>query len=352
MLSNHFFLAGTCEETSKWEFEYVFSIPFIVWNIDPRVLITTLSQTPVYISLNINGISLEPINSIIDRYKYADIRLPKQVLLQKGEQNKTIIIRSSGLVSVFVKDNEKRAGDGFVAYPSSSLGTRHVIASHTPFKTRRSFFSVSAPLSNTTVWFQTKDGQRRVLQRYETYRFDGDHSEDLSGMLVESDKPVALISGVQTQIPEDKCCGDGLLEQLPSTKSWGKNFAFGSFRSLTSGFRFRVFTMDSSTSIKLTEPNTAALTYNQEKRFFEGIVTGDTVIVLSADQTVMVVQYMQGNSLDTNQLGDPSMLIVPPYEAYTNEVTFSVLKLNDTHHYYINIMIECSQVSEHSHYIS
>ena len=340
-----YFLTGASEDTSKSEFEYIFSIPFIVWNIEPRVLITTSSKTPVYTSLHINGISLEPINNTIDRYNYADIRLPKNVLLKKGEQSKTIIIRSSDLVRVYVKDNERRAGDGFVAYPSSSLGTRHVIASYAPFNLKddnyRSFFSVSAPFSNTTVRFQTTVGRSRLLQQYESYRFDGERGEDLSGTLIESDKPVALISGIQTRIPGGICCEDGLLEQLPSSKNWGKNFAFGSFQSLTSGFSFRVYTMNSSTSIKLTEPNATTLSYNQEKHFFEGVVTDGTVVEISTDKPVMVAQYMQGSDLDMDKRGDPSMLIVPPYEAYT----FPVLELYETHDYYINVMIECNRAS-------
>ncbi|XP_072047542.1 uncharacterized protein [Amphiura filiformis] len=79
--------------------------------------------------------------------------------------------------------------------------------------------------------------------------------------------------------------------------------------------------------------------------FHEGNIINDTIVSLTSDQPIMVVQYMKGAEF-RNARDNPSMLIIPPITLFTGNVTFPVIEYTNfpTHTYYINIVIECDVV--------
>ena len=221
--------AGECngDNGNKQSQLFVFAIPAIGTRSKPRVLVTTSSQDPVNITLSVHKSSFK-LNTTINRRRYANISLPREIRIYRGgKQNKTIIVRSSGLVSVHAIDDDKADGDGFLVYPSNQLGTRYYVSAYvTEFSP--SFFCVTS-LENTVINVTVKNEptQSVVLGQLESYRFDWD--SDLSGTFIESDKRISVTSDVWTKVPlSDLCCSDGLLEMLLPVSKWGKKHFFGS----------------------------------------------------------------------------------------------------------------------------
>ena len=189
-------------------FEVVFPIPELPATLTlktqpPRVLISTNCLEPVSVTLTIPGNDIQH-NVSVTRYNYADITLPTSVRLKPGDglQNRTVIVRASAPVSVLVIDNEYGNHDGFVALNSRQLGTQYYIASYIPYYSSEylSSFCLSALDEKTQVAIQTRAGQEYEvsLSAYQSYRFDGGKNEDLTGTYINSDKPVAVISGILT----------------------------------------------------------------------------------------------------------------------------------------------------------
>ena len=230
----------------------MFAIPVIGYTSSPRVLITTLSENPVNITLSAPGLSNK--QRIVNRNTHADIPLPRGIRMYRGsgKQNKTIIVRSSGLVSVYAIDDDKGGGDGFYVYPSTQLGLRYYVSTYETTSGGYSFFCVT-PLEDSVITVVTKTGLRRtvMLRQYESYRFD--KRSDLSGTLIQSDKRISVTSGAWTEVPVGECCIDGLLEMLLPVSKWGKKHFLAPIKSLNIGYVYRVYSSNISTSLNIND---------------------------------------------------------------------------------------------------
>ena len=325
--------------------EFVFAIPNIFSYEQPHVMITTSLEIPVFTTLSIPGTQYE-IHSNVTKYKSADMILSQEVVgtdlyMHSGDglqANKTIIVSSSYTVGVHFIIDDYCCNDGTAVFPSSQLGKRYVIASYRPrYSPYPSFFCVSSLYENTSVNITTSDGRlvRVLLSQYASYRFDGIDSEDLSGTQLESDKPIAVISGSRPSI-SDETIYDGIVSFLPSIESWGYHHILTPLQSLIAGYVYRVFAMNINTMINVSDSNMITL---QPGEYYEGDVSGDTLIKVASDQPVMVVQYFKK---------EPSMLIVPPITSFAdNNVTFPVMTYtNYGHTYHINIVSECRYTND------
>ena len=351
---------------TQWVQEHVFTLPafyhvdFETSYYNKYVLTTTSSSKPVNVSLTIPGVGYEIRKTItkasipweIDlsrtRLDSFDIRMLPGI----GKQNKTIIVRSSDVVNVHVISNDYGAGDGFVVTPTNQLGTKYYVASYRPFlKYFPAIVCITALYMNTSVYVRTKVLHMEItLVQYESYRFDGGEKEDLSGTLVQSNKPIVVISGVRTIVHknvENLPKFDGLLVQLPPTNMWGENFNIVPFQNSTVGYLYRVLTLNISTSLNMS--NGKVIEIGPEVgSFYEADVTEDEVLSFKSDQPVMVVQFVKGDNAQSPPRGDPAMLIVPPITHYGHNVTFPVFqfwnafKLDHKHTHFISVIAECT----------
>ncbi|XP_072018025.1 uncharacterized protein [Amphiura filiformis] len=339
---------GICDSGMALEHdEYVFTVPtfYSTWEWEPpHVFITTPSRDPVNVTLSIPGLNLE-ICHTTDRNHHADIPLPIDIRLNhgNGKQNVTGIIRSSGMVAVHVIDTKSIGGDVFTVYSSSRLGNVYYVATYTP---DTSFFCVTA-LSPDTVVSVTKQFQQNNiyhLRQYESYRFDGNGAEDLSGTRIESNKPVVVIAGgIVATGNQNIGFGDGALEQLPPVSSWGHTYVLAPF-FYSDLYVFRVYAGTMFTTLHISNNDTVTIL---PEDFYEG--TGDKVLTLISDQPVMVSQYLPGKGIQSFE----SMIIIPPVTSYTSNVTFFVLMYGgitfgsvEYHptHYHINVIMECTYI--------
>ena len=207
-------------EAINWVQEHVFTVPFLDHG-DPHVLITTSFRKPVNVSVSIPGVGFEINNTIAKESPLFDVDLVSHHIYSRaicmlpdvGKQNKTFIVRSSDMVNVHVVSNDK-GGDGFVVIPTNYLGTTHYVVSLKSQRDKSAFVCITAFHENTSVYIRTKTIQlRETLHQYESYRFDGNWNEDLSGTLVRSGKPIAVIAGVFAKISGTGLVGfwDGII---------------------------------------------------------------------------------------------------------------------------------------------
>ena len=311
-------------------------------------MISTDSQQPVYTTLSVPGHSIT-INRTISRNNGTDIELPEAIRMQPGDgkQNKTVIVRASDIVSVYVFENNWCCGDAFQSIPSSQLGTDYQVSSYQPHSPYYpSLVCVSALHHSTTITISNSNGfmHEVLLQPFQSYQYDGLGLEDLSGMLVQSDQPVAVISGSYSLIPETASYAGGIMSQLLPMKSWGTLYYIFPFESLNSGFVYRVFSSNILTRLRFYN---GRVEYIQPGNFYEGDVIGDTAVSFEADNCVMVAQYMKSWDANNPVRGAPSMLVVSPVTSYSHDVTFSVLLYEHWigHDYYINVVIECELIN-------
>ena len=340
-----------CDEAYEEQI-HVFAIPTTYGygtSHPPRVIISTSSPDPVNTSLIISGLRFER-NTTITRSTNADISLPVAVrIATAGVHDKTIIVRSSSDVNVHAFDNDHAHGDGFLVLSTSQLGTEYRIPNYLPSLSSDypSFVTTTALGSEVSIYFITKNGQEITipLQPYESYHFEGTYPEDLTGTHITSDKPISVISGVFTYVPEGISNSDGLLVHVPPVESWGHIFVLAPVFGKSCGFIYRVISGNQTTNLNISNDGTVTILMLQPTEIHEGDVVTATMVSIQADNPVLVVKYLKGYDA-CDSLGDPSMTVVPHLEMFYTNITFSVFQLTTsyTQRYSISVIINCSDV--------
>ncbi len=175
--------------------------------------------------------------------------------------------------------------------------------------------------------------QTVTLNQGETYLLrdlaDGGFGKgpDLTGSIITSTKPVAVFGGNRaTFIPNQFFAADHLVEQLPPTNTWGREFVTMPLSTgSTRGDRFRFLAQADNT--ELTVNGTVVATLNRGQ-FHEQALVGPGHIVSS--KPILVAQYAHSQNYyrtdpggNPNFQGDPLMMIVPPFEQFLANYTVS-----------------------------
>ena len=143
-------------------------------------------------------------------------------------------------------------------------------------------------------------------------------AEDVTGTLITSNRPVAAFGGhVCANVPRSASYCDHLVEQLTPVETWGRRFVTMPLATRTGGDTFRVLAAQDGTKVKVDGVTVATL---DAGRFHERLIDGASVV--EADKPVLLVQYSNGTTFDT-QVSDPFMVIVPPYEQFQDSYTVS-----------------------------
>ena len=326
------------------QFVFNFPMPFDPVN-SPTVLISTPSLNPVSVSVSVPGIGFYTQN-IITRDQHAEVVLPSSAYLElvSYSQNKTVVVSADDKVSVYGVTSYGYHGDGFVSLPTNALGKKYMVVTYGPTfsSSKPSEFSISALEDETDIQINLPDSIQNIsvtLKAYQSYQFY-DGYNDLTGSVIDANKPIAVLAGVELADVPDGNGPDGLLEMLPSVDSFGSNFILAPFKNRTQGYVYRVIT---PTKVNIS---ISGIGYFHDfdldaGQMYEGDVLGDAITLITSDKPVLIMQYMKG---DRDDMGDAAMIIVPPKEMFAGNVTFPVYDspYYSDYRYYINIVSECS----------
>jgi hypothetical protein len=260
-------------------------------------------------------------------------------------ENKGIHITAGAEVSVYGLSFYQFTTDGYLALPTPVLGTEYLIAAYT--KTAYgSEFGIVAPYDATTVTVTPKvstngriAGQPYsfVLNQGRTYQLDAEETlpTDLTGTLITSDKPIAVFGGNRcADIPPGLLYCNHVVEQMPPTDTWGQDFVTVPLIGRHNGDFFRMLASNDNTNLTV---NGAQVSTLNRGSFYETLLTKPAVI--HSDKPILVAQYETSHTFDgPNYIGgDPSMVLVPPFQQFGGNYTISTpLSFFDTH--YVNIV--------------
>ena len=214
--------------------------------------------------------------------------------------------------------------------------------------------AVVATEDNTTVIIKPSptanlDGHTNAytnnLMQGETYQIHSrntaskDYTNDVTGTLISSDKPLGVFAGANAaQVPDKNTAYANPLaqEQLP-VESWGTNVVAVSFAGRKNGDSYRILAAYSNTAITITGgvvtitnenypgpwlvtiSNETVTVTNHAGQFFDIIVDGPAWF--QANQPIQVAQFANGDNSDnpypgTGGEGDPCEILLPPTGHY------------------------------------
>ncbi|MGE3802735.1 MAG: IgGFc-binding protein [Candidatus Kapaibacterium sp.] len=245
-------------------------------------------------------------------------------------------------VSVVATSHRYQTTDSYLIFPVATLGKRYRAAGYKWLANDLlSQFAVLATEDQTEVTIvpSVVTGMSRpagkpftiTLNRGEAYQvvpeFNPSESSDLTGSLIESDKPVALFSGHNcAYVPSNmyKACNI-LIEQLPPVNSWGKRFIASPFSGRQS-YVLRIVADHVGTEVSMNGQSVAKL---GPGTFYEIDDLNDNILITS-NLPVMVVQYATGYTYKASgkevadSIGDPMMILLPPSDRFLSTYNITV----------------------------
>lgn len=259
------------------------------------------------------------------------VPIPTAVVVDSSSviENKGVHVMAQDEITVYGLNRVQFTTDAFLGLPTDILGTEYIVLGFGNVNiVNGTQFGIVAPEDNTTVTITPSvatDGHAAgvpytvILNRGQVYQLrNTDPSpNDLSGTIVASNKSIAVFGSHQcANVPDGSTlfC-DNIVEQLPPTETWGKNFVTMPLATRLGGDTFRFIASRDSTHVSLNGVLVATLNRGQ---FHQQIITGPAQI--TADQPIMVAQYSNGTTFDS-VTSDPFMMLIPPFEQFLGSYT-------------------------------
>ena len=290
-----------------------------------------------------------------------------------GDRDKGVKIKAEQLkqISVFAINEEIHSLDGFTALPCNRLPSVRtyeyyavsVPPSTTSRNTATSAFLVVACSDDTRivvtpnqpVLFTTRDGRNGArsepititLGERETFyvRSRG----DLTGSKIESTAPISFFTGHECgNVPANTAECDHLVEQIPPTVTWGKQFIIAPTARRRADDIIKVVASEDNTKGSVSckgldgGVDKFTLTFTGAGTFQEFNLPFNKYCFLETDKPVLAVQMTPGGSADRMENGDPFMVIVPAISQYLENTIFSTvtgLSFDD----YINLFVHSTK---------
>jgi RHS repeat-associated protein len=141
---------------------------------------------------------------------------------------------------------------------------------------------------------------------------------DLTGATVKSDKPVAVFGSNQcTFVPDGYSACDHIVEELPPTQAWGRDFVTVPLATRTKGDTFRFLADTDGTVVKVNGIQVTTPPLNRGQ-YFETVLTAASQI--TSNFPILVGQYSNSTAFD-GVTSDPFMVYVPPFEQFLSNYT-------------------------------
>lgn len=307
-----------------------------------------------------------------------DLPLSVEDVTNETPTNQAIHILADNDISVSVMYHKQYSSDSYLAFPVTMLGTDYVTVCYTSCTSTRLFgsdvkaseFGIIGTDDSTLVTITpsatgTTLNQHPVLMQFsitlnkgETYLVYGnptDTTGDLTGTIIHSSKPIAVLSGHdRTEIGHDfgqsRNC---LVEQIPPDNMLGNYFITSPYtgRPYPLPDYFRVVAPYNGTIIYQNGIRATGIDAGQFYEFSSDqpvqIQTNNPVIVVqySLSETGPDGQYVGSNSFKYLNYGwDPTMMIVPSTSQFLSDYLFSnqVDEAFDSN--YVNVVIPDSAI--------
>ncbi|HVZ40855.1 MAG TPA: IgGFc-binding protein [Candidatus Kapabacteria bacterium] len=347
--------------TEGTEFWVVFQKNFRDYTTDERTLaqkpadalqlelfITSSENVTGYVDIHGLGFH-QPFTVAAGKVISIPIDTAAQVRSSEKIEDLAVHIVADHPIAVYGLNRRYQTTDTYLAHPVNVLGTSYramcyawlqndLLAQVAIIGTQDNTHVKITPSCRTQKGKPGKQPFEVVLNRGDVYqvipKYDPSTKSDLTGSLIESDKPVSVFSGhncAYVPDPRVKAC-NLLVEQLPSIKAWGRQFFVGTLAGRSSSV-IRVLANEDSTHVFENNHLVATLGAGE---FYENKNQSQHTMVTS-DRPVLVAQYSKGFD-NGDDVGDPMMIVVAPTEQFLPGYRIATPVRGSWHHY-MNLIV-------------
>ena len=266
-------------------------------------------------------------------------------------EKKGIYLVSDTDISVNVLIVLAHSSEGFLALPVTSLSNEYIIVSLSPSPVvyPSEFLVVSTQdRTNISIRFPKRfnghflaDNETHIsLNKYETYQFK--LNQDLSGTIIRSTAPVAVMSGMKYIMTHPGTAGSFLAEQLPPSNSLGTSFIIPPLHG-RSGFMVKIIPRDDTTTVNIMN-KTTTLNLIVNKSLPVDLYFGNDPVFIHANKPILVTQFSL--TYHSDHKGSEFMSIVPSITQYMEKYKFVVSKQAGVFHNYICLITPTGRTSD------
>lgn len=263
---------------------------------------------------------------------FAQILLPEDTRMvhEESVQPKGILVTADGDIAVYAVFDEACSCDGALILPAETLGKEYTVATYSAFlgDSRNDFRGVSSEfavvaISDSTVLTITTRidvGEHRAGQTYtvslnagDAYQLVSDSAnDDFSGTTISSNRPVSVFgSSYMSRVPGFNVqAANYLLEQMLPNELAGTQFPLVPFGGRPID-EVRCMALYDGTIVLLDGVQVATLSAGEIYQW-----SMNRPAFLSTSSPSIVTQFAIGSTLFENDLGDPTMVLVPPSDRY------------------------------------
>ncbi|KAL8568846.1 hypothetical protein ACOMHN_053844 [Nucella lapillus] len=287
------------------------------------IIITSQYNATVYIQIsNTSGSDDTRREYKVQAGSSLHVTLAAHVVVSTNQvaEKKAVLVVASHPVSVYCVNLDYRTSDGYLAIPMEALGTHYVVAT---YDFTDSQLVVAAAEDDTLVTVTVRvmeatmcgDVNLKIrdsaeihfrLQAQETVRVLCD--KDITGSVVTSNKPVAVISGnTCAKVPPKQPYCDHLVEMMVPVPALGTRYLLHAFEGRSMDAIYRLVPGQKGTQINFElQPVIFG-----SLPFREFPVTQNSTAVVTSDKPLMVVGYTMGQgSKYGSEIGDPMMTLL------------------------------------------
>jgi RHS repeat-associated protein len=276
-----------------------------------------------------------------------DIPIDAELFPRGIIENGGIHVTASAEVSVVGLSNSEYVTDSFLCLPTDALGTDYALLSYAgnKFDGGGTEFAIVGTQDSTTAWITLATSATSyseatpganggtpltrlaglpyaiVLDAGQTYHLrNADYAPlDFTGTRIVANKPIAVFSGhLCARIPAAFGGCNLLVEQLPPTSSWGRQFITQPLAGRVNGDTFRFLAQANDTQLHINGALVAVLRANE---WYETILAEPAEITSSAP--ILAAQFANASDYD-GQMGDPFMMWLPATDQFLASYTVMV----------------------------
>ncbi len=251
------------------------------------------------------------------------------------EQGAAIRVSSTEPITVYGFNRVLLGTDAFAALPTVALGQRYRVVAWTGGVNGPSQFAIGAvpasagdtttPTTVTITPAAAAEGRPAgvpysiVLKPFDAYQLQS--SGDLTGSLIEADRPIAVYGGNRCANIPTQTTGfcDHVVEQITPVSTWGTEALTVPLATRTLGDTFRVLADQNGTLVQFEGASPESITLNAGE-FVERNLVGSYRI--SGSAPILVCQFSNGSQWD-NSTSDPFMMLIPSAAQFIKSYTFA-----------------------------
>lgn len=303
--------------------------------------------------------TVNPYSSETITIPYSDVGVNTSELIE----NKGIHVTADELVSVYAFTyKEDKSTEAAVVFPTPALGIQYVVTAYTPeknYKGKSSEFLVVATENNTKVTinpsYETFMGQPAgvpfdiTLHSGDVYQVQAKGTVpmgegDLTGSIVESDKPIAVYAGNKFGLVpyEGFWFPNHLYEQMLPVHTWGRKYFTLPFVGRRNN-SYRIVAANDNTTVYYNGNEVATLNTGE---FYEILSYESDPVYFEGSKPISVSHLGNSGAIDATGHVSAFMMMLTPVEQMVEEVSFEVLNtdLIYSSHYYLQIFTKTINV--------